>query len=204
MPLESYDYFAAHGGVLACTVQLIERPASAHALKSGRATHRLADSHPGELVFGLVSDKEESFAASRAGYVLLRDELALDFGLAAMFATPHRDLLGRGWFAQLRRHDARIDGLARKRQRQGLKPKPLEALPRVAAFRGFLKAEIGQVLNRRVRLKRPAHIVIEKLDFRAPGLSRRLNRILTRSGRAMIREKLNDLGEHFSASPLPR
>ena len=53
------------------------------------------------------------------------------------------------------------------------------------------------MLNRLIALKRPAHLVIEKLDFRAPGLSRRLNRILARSGRAVIREKLKDFEERF-------
>ena len=53
------------------------------------------------------------------------------------------------------------------------------------------------MLNRLVALKRPAHIVIEKLDFRAPGLSRRLNRILARSGRKVIREKLRDFEERY-------
>ena len=67
----------------------------------------------------------------------------------------------------------------------------------VEAFRGFLKTKIGRVLNRLVVLKRPAHIVIEKLDFRAPGMSRRLNRILARSGRKVIREKLKDLKERY-------
>lgn len=130
LPLQSHGFFEARGGQLARSVQLIERPASAHAVKTGRATHRLACGRPGELVFGLVSDMEEAFAESRMAYQPLREELALDFGLAAMFVTPDGDLLGRRWFEDLRRHDARIEGLARKLQRQGLKPKPLAALPR--------------------------------------------------------------------------
>ena len=66
---------------------------------------------------------------------------------------------------------------------------------RVAAFRGFLKTEIGRVLNRLILMKRPAHVVIERLDFTAPGLSRRLNRILARMGHGVIEAKLNDLAE---------
>lgn len=71
------------------------------------------------------------------------------------------------------------------------------ALERLTAFRGFLASEIGRILNRLVAMKRPGRIVIEKLDFRAPSLSRRLNRILARSGRKVIREKLGDLHERF-------
>lgn len=46
-------------------------------------------------------------------------------------------------------------------------------------------------------LKRPVSITIEKLDFRAPGLSRRLNRLLARMGHGLIKAKLEDLHERF-------
>ena len=187
IPLQSYAWFKARGGEIAKTVQLIERGAD-----RGR---------PGELVIGVVSDMEEPFGASRTAYQPLREELALDFGLSAMFATPDGDLLGRAWFDQLKRHDARIAGLARRLQKQGIRPNRSKRYRKaVAAFRGFLKTEIGRVLNRLIALKRPAHIIIEKLDFLAPDLSRRLNRILARSGRKVIREKLKDFEERYGIS----
>lgn len=62
------------------------------------------------------------FAQSRAAYAPAREELALDLGLATMFATGDGDLLGRGWRAQLEKHDRRIAGLARALQRQGIRP----------------------------------------------------------------------------------
>lgn len=194
LPLKSYGFFEARGGDLAKTIQLIERPAA----RNGVSTHRMADGRPGELVIGLVSDMEATFADSRKAWAPLREELALDFGLKTMFATPDGDLLGRAWMEQLAAHDRRIDGLARRLQRQGLKPnRSRRYRARVAAFRGFLKTEIGRVLNRLIQMKRPAHITLEKLDFRAPGLSRRLNRILARSGRAVIRAKLKDFEERY-------
>jgi putative transposase len=184
VPLQSYAWFEARGGEIAKTIQLIERGADR--------------GQPGELVIGVVSDMAGPFGTSRAAYQPLRAELALDFGLSTMFATGEGDLLGRAWFDQLKRHDARIAGLARQLQRQGIRPnRSRRYRARVAAFRGFLKTEIGRVMNRLVALKRPARIVIEKLDFRAPRLSRRLNRILARSGRAIIREKLTDLEDRF-------
>jgi len=194
LPLKSYAFFEARGGDLATTVQIIERPAVGR--KS--ATHRMANGQWGEIAVGLVSDMENAFEGSRKAYQPLREELTLDFGLAAMFATSDGDLLGRVWFDQLKKHDARISGLARRLQSQGIRPNRSKRYrARVAALRGFLKAEIGRVLNRLVVMKRPAHIVVEKLDFRAPGLSRRLNRILARSGRKAIREKLKDLEERY-------
>lgn len=180
LPVGDYAFWRARdaAGMRATTVQIIDR-----------------GSH---LLVGVVTDMGEAFAASRAAYMPLRAELALDFGLATMFASADGDLLGRAWFDQLKRHDARINGLARKLQKQGIKPnRSRRYRDRVEAFRGFLKTEIGRVLNRIVALKRPAHITIEKLDFTAPGLSRRLNRILARSGRKVVRDKLKDVEDRY-------
>ena len=184
VPLQSYAWFENRGGEIAKTVQLIERGAD-----RGR---------PGEIVIAVVSNMEKPFGESQMAYQPLCEELSLDFGLSAMFATPDGDLLGRSWFDQMKKHDDRIAGLARRLQKQGIRPnQSARYRARVAAFRGFLKTEIGRVLNRLIQMKRPAHVVIEKLDFRAPGLSKRLNRILARSGRKVIREKLQDLEERF-------
>jgi putative transposase len=184
VPLKSYAWFENRGGEVANTIQLIERGANR--------------GQPGELVIGVVSDMEKPFGDSQMAYQPLREELSLDFGLSVMFATPGGDLLGRSWFDQLKKHDNRITGLARRLQKQGIRPNQSSRYrARVAAFRGFVKTEVGRVLNRLIQMKRPAHVVIEKLDFRAPGLSRRLNRILAGSGRKVIREKLQDLQDRF-------
>src|SRR5690606_35857456 len=61
----------------------------------------------------------------------------------------------------------------------------------------FLRSEIGRVLNRLVDVHAPETIVVEMLDFRHPHLSRRLNRILSNSGRSIVNEKLQDLHERY-------
>lgn len=184
VPLKSYDYFESRGGTVAKTVQIIERGAN-----RGRR---------GEIVIGLVTDMEKPFGDSQMAYQPLREELSLDFGLSAMFATPDGDLLGRSSFDQLKKHDDRICGLARRLQKEDIRPnQSTRYRARVTAFRGFLKTEIGRVLNRLIQRSRPAHVVIEKLDFTAPGLSKRLNRILARSGRKVVCYKLKDLDERF-------
>ncbi len=197
LPLRPYAYHkarAAQGGTTALTVQLIERPAA----RKESATHCLPDGRPGELVVGVVSDMEGAFAQSRAAYRPRRAEVALDFGLATMFATGTGDLLGRDWRRELARHDHRIAGLAARLQAQGIRPnRSRRYRERVEAFRGFLREIIGRVLNRLVPTHAPAHLVIERLDFRAPGLSRRLNRLLARSGRAVVRAKLQDLEQRW-------
>ena len=197
LPLRSYAYHdarAAVGGTTALTVQIIERPAP----RRESATHRLPDGRPGELVIGVVSDMSDAFTQSRAAYRPRRAEVALDFGLATMFATGEGDLLGRDWRRQLARHDHRISGLVARLQAQGIRPnRSSRYRERVEALRGFLKEAIGRVLNRLIQTHAPAHLVLERLDFRAPGLSRRLNRLLARSGRGVIRAKLQDLEQRF-------
>jgi len=199
LPLRSYAYHearAAAGGTTALTVQLIERPAA----RAESATHRLADGRPGELVIGVVSDMSDAFALSRLAYRPRGAEVALDFGLATMFATGTDDLLGRDWRRDLERHDYRIAGLAARLQAQGIRPnRSRRYRERVESFRGFLRENIGRVLNRLVQTHAPAHLTIERLDFQTPGLSRRrrLNRLLARSGRAVIRAKLQDLEQRY-------
>ncbi len=48
-----------------------------------------------------------------------------------------------------------------------------------------------------VATRAPAEIVTELLDFRAPGLSRRLNRLLGTFGKGCLEAKLEDLEERF-------
>jgi putative transposase len=185
LPLASTPVFEVRGGTLAQTVQLITRES-----RNGR--------HGSEIVVGVVSDMEEVFAASRAAYRPKCEELALDFGLRTMLATSRGDLLGRDWIESLKRYDDRIAGLAARLQALGIKPNRSKRYrARVADFRGYLRTEIGRVLNRLVQTRAPAHLVLERLSFRHPKLSRRMNRLLTKCGRAILREKLKDLEERY-------
>jgi putative transposase len=151
----------------------------------------------GRLTFGVVKDMGAACAASRESYDGTR-EIALDFGLSTLFATSEGQLLGQSWLKELRRHDERITRIARGLQRRGLKPRQSRRYrDAVTALRGFLKTEIGRVLNKLVAGGRPAELVLERLDFRNPSLSRRLNRILQNAGRSIIRAKLQDFEERL-------
>jgi putative transposase len=124
--------------------------------------------------------------------------LALDFGLSTLFATSEGDLLGRDWLKRLKRYDALISMIAASQQRAGRKPRDsrrYRAL--VEDVRGFIRTEVGRVLNRLVAAKRPAALVLERLDFRHSDLSPRLNRLLQNCGRSIIQDKLRDLEERF-------
>ena len=48
-----------------------------------------------------------------------------------------------------------------------------------------------------MQLHAPAALVVERLDFRLPGLSRRMNRLVQNCGRAVFRQKLADLHDKY-------
>lgn len=177
VPLLQHDQFLARKGVRARTIQVNERE--------------------GRLYFGIVTDVASVYAESRAAYQPLTDEIALDWGLRAMFATDRGDLLGRNFLAKLREYDLRISRLAAYRQKHGLKVRSPRYDREVERLRGFLRSEIGRVLNRLVEVQRPGRIIVEKLNFRLPNLSRRLNRLISNCGRSIVDDKLQDLQDRY-------
>ena len=169
-----------------------------HAERLGRITNGIqVNERAGRLSFGVVTDMGEVCARSRADY-RGSGVLALDFGLSTLFATSEGQLLGQGWLKRLKRYDALISMIAASQQRAGRKPRDsrrYRAL--VEDVRGFLRTEVGRVLNRLVEQGKPAELVLERLDFRHSDLSRRLNAILRNCGRKVIQDKLRDLEERF-------
>ncbi|MGG5890649.1 zinc ribbon domain-containing protein [Falsiroseomonas sp. HC035] len=170
-----------------------------HAKRPGRVTNgvQINLNREGCLTFGVVTDMGEACAKSRADYDG-HGVLALDFGLSTLFATSEGQLLGQGWLKRLRRYDALLTMIATSQQRAGKKPrdsKRYRAL--VEDVRGFLRTEVARVLNRLVAQGRLKELVLERLDFRNPDLSRRLNAILRNCGRSVIQSKLADLEQRF-------
>lgn len=177
IPLVTYPHFDARQGRRALSVQITERES--------------------QLAFGVMTDVSDAYAASREAYYPKREVVALDLGLKTLFATSEGDLLGQGWLDRLRHYDARITKLAAYRQKHGMKARSGRYKRYVAALRGFVRSEIGRILNRLVETHAPAEIVVERLDFRNPSLSKRLNRILSKFGKAEVMRKLQDLHERF-------
>ncbi len=169
-----------------------------HAKRPGRVTNGIqVNEREGRLSFGVVTDMGEVCAKSRAAYDG-HGALALDFGLSTLLATSDGRLLGQGWLKWLKRYDALLALIAASQQRAGLRPresKRYRAL--VEDVRGFLRTEVGRVLNRLVEQGKPKELVLERLDFRHPDLSKRLNAILRNCGRSIVQEKLRDLEERF-------
>jgi putative transposase len=175
-------------------------PSTALAKRGGRLCPvvQLCTERDGSIGVRLVSGISEPCAALKASYDPQIDSIGIDFGLATLLATDRGDLMGRGLFADLRRLDKQIAGIARHRQRIGDKPRTSARYRRlVERVRGMLKTRINTALNRVIAIHRPATLSVERLEFRAPGLSRRLNRILSNCGRSVFRAKLQDLKERF-------
>ncbi len=127
-------------------------------------------------------------------YTPRTERLALDVGLSPLMATDRGDLLGRGFLRLLQAYDAEIQAIARKAQREGRRLREVqEYREAVARLRAFLKNEVNRLLNRLVALHAPRVLVVERLDLRAPGLSRRMNRLLSNFGRRYFKEKLERL-----------
>lgn len=180
VPLLTYEHHKRRGGQVSNGVLVTE------------------DRDSGKLMFGVVSDIGSECAASRAAYQPEREFVALDFGLSTLFAADDGSLLGKGWLVALRGYDRRISEIARGQQRHGRKPRASARYRRaVTALRGWIRTEVGRVLNALVAAKRPAALVLERLNFQNPALSRRLNRIIQNCGRSVIRAKLADFQDRY-------
>jgi putative transposase len=144
----------------------------------------------GKMTFGVVTDIGAACAAGRAAYDGA-GEIALDFGLTTLFGTSEGQLLGQDWLKRLRQFDKTISLIAASQQRAGKKPRESKRYCAwVERLRGFLKTEVNRVLNKLVRDRRPKDLVLERLDFRNPELSRQLNRIIGNCGRSVLKAKL--------------
>ena len=82
--------------------------------------------------------------------------------------------------------------------RAGGRPRDSECYRKlIVRVRGMLKTRINAAMNRIVQFHAPTALAVERLDFRLPGLSRRMNRLVSNCGRAVFRAKLADLHDKF-------
>lgn len=170
-----------------------------HKNRPGRVTDGLQinRNRDGVLSFGIVTDMGQTCAKSRAAYDGV-GAIALDFGLSTLFATSDGQLLGQGWLKRLRRYDNLLTMIAATQQRMGKKPRDSARYREaVTALRGWIRTEVGRVLNLLVEQGKPKELVLERLDFRNPDLSRHLNRLIQNCGRSVIQSKLADLEQRF-------
>lgn len=123
--------------------------------------------------------------------------LGIDVGIRTLMTTSEGDLFGRGLLDRLYVLDKAISALARNRQRQGLRIRCRRHDVLVNRLRAFLKNDIHRALNRMLEIRAPKEIAIERLDFRSPELSKRMNRIVQNFGRRLFRDALDAKAEQF-------
>ena len=148
--------------------------------------------------FGIVKDVSEVFADSRAAYKPRCETLGADFGLNTLLALSDGSLLGRGFLKRLIGIDANLQGIARHVSRNGGKLRDSKNYRRqTRRMRGMIETEVGRIFNRLIETHAPAEIVLERLDFSNPTLSRRMNRLIQNCGRGILKTKLQDLEDRF-------
>ena len=128
----------------------------------------------------------------------LRDSgevIGLDWGLNSLFTDNKGNMFGKKLMRRLRGLDFELITLQKQLQSDGIKPSTSPEYNRFnKKIRRLLKNEIGRMLNKLTPTE-VSELVVEDLNFQFGGLSRQLNRILKRSGRTLIREKLESLTE---------
>jgi putative transposase len=145
----------------------------------------------GPVVIRMIKDATPEYRPIPTGGVV-----GLDWGMKTLFATSEGDLMGRSFYTWLLNIDSELTTLTASLQRQGIKPNNSHRYRAMQSrIRAYAKNEINRTLNRIVDLYDPSVLVVEELDFRHGGLSRCLNRVISRTGRAQVKRKLQDLAQ---------
>lgn len=112
-----------------------------------------------------------------------------------MFATSDNRLLGVRLFERLKDLDAEIIALEKRLKLEGT---PLRKSPKYRKLNNRIKGLVTNEVNRILNiLISEGHSVyaFEDLDFRHGGLSKTMNRILSRCGRSAVRKKIDAMEE---------
>lgn len=121
------------------------------------------------------------------------DTVGCDWGLNTLISTSDGRLLGRNLYQWLLRVDDQVTTLAASLQKQDIKPTDSKRYRKlVRRIRQHVRNEVGRIFNRLSR-EDVATLVVEKLNFTGGGLSRRLNRIVSKAGRRELSRKLQDM-----------
>lgn len=123
--------------------------------------------------------------------------IGLDFGMVSMFTTSDGEQHGLTSFTKLKIWDEELIVLAKELQEQGIKFKSNARYVQLQnRIRSYFKNEICRILNK-IAKKNVGVFAVEQLDFRAPGLSKTMNRLIGRTYRSFVKSKLARLEEQF-------
>lgn len=125
------------------------------------------------------------------------ESIGLDFGMVAMFTTSDGERHGLSSFTKLKIWDEELLALTKDLQKQSIKLTTNERYNQLQhRIKSYFKNEIGRILNKLAK-KNVGIFVVEKLDFRAAGLSKRMNRLIGRTYRSVVKAKLARLKEQY-------
>ena len=125
------------------------------------------------------------------------ESIGLDFGMVAMFTTSDGERHGLSSFTKLKIWDEELLALAKELQQQSIKLTTNARYVQLQRrIKSYFKNEIGRILNKLAK-KNVGVFVVEKLDFRAAGLSKQMNRLIGRTYRAFVKAKLARLEEQY-------
>lgn len=123
--------------------------------------------------------------------------LGLDFGMVSMFTTSDGEQHGLTSFTKLKIWDEELLVLTKELQENGIRFKSNARYVQLQnRIQSYFKNEICRILNKLAK-KNVGVFVVEQLDFRASGLSRRMNRLIGRTYRSIVTAKLARLEEQF-------
>lgn len=123
--------------------------------------------------------------------------LGLDFGMVSMFTTSDGEQHGLTSFIKLKIWDEELVVLTKELQKQGVKfTSNVRYVQLQNRIKSYFKNEICRILNKLAK-KNVGAFVVEQLDFRASDLSRRMNRLIGRTYRSIVKAKLARLEEQF-------
>lgn len=125
------------------------------------------------------------------------ESIGLDFGMVAMFTTSDGERHGLSSFTKLKIWDEELLALTKGLQQQSIKLSTNERYNQLQRrIKSYFKNEICRILNKLAK-KNVGIFVVEKLDFRAAGLSKRMNRLIGRTYRSVVKAKLSRLEEQY-------
>ena len=125
------------------------------------------------------------------------ESIGLDFGMVAMFTTSDGERHGLSSFTKLKIWDEELLQLTKELQKQSIKLSTNARYVQLQRrIKSYFKNEICRILNKLAK-KNVGVFVVEKLDFRAAGLSKRMNRLIGRTYRAFVNAKLARLEEQY-------
>lgn len=125
------------------------------------------------------------------------ESIGLDFGMVAMFTTSDGERHGLSSFTKLKIWDEELLELTKDLQKQSIKLSTNERYNQLQRrIKSYFKNEICRILNKLAK-KNAGIFVVEKLDFRAAGLSKQMNRLIGRTYRSVVKAKLARLEEQY-------